>query len=72
MKTLKRIALLATGWAISGVVAFLLATLMAETGLLGSCFEGSCGYVGMFFVFPLAWLILFSASIAIYSVSRSK
>lgn len=72
MKALKRIALLAGSWVISGIVAFLLATVMAETGLLGSCFEGSCGYVGMFLVFPLAWVILFSASIAVYSVLKRR
>lgn len=60
----------AGGWfldiALSGLSALVLSMLvvlvLAKAGVLGTCFEGSCGYVGMFAVFPLLWptlMILF-------------
>lgn len=53
-------------WLLDIVLSALLALVMAafsvhvlgEMGALGSCFEGSCGYVGVFVVLPLLWPIL--------------
>lgn len=56
MKIIIRILIALAGILVSCVLALLVATFMAETGLLGSCFEGSCGYAAVFLAFPLLWI----------------
>lgn len=56
MKIIIGILIALAGILISGVLALLLVIFMAEADMLGSCFEGSCGYVGLFLVFPPLWI----------------
>lgn len=56
MKIIIRILIALAGIFICCVLALLVATVLAETGMLGSCFEGSCGYAAMFLAFPLLWI----------------
>ena len=66
------IALLIGGVAGSGVVSFFLTTVMVETGVLGSCFEGGCGYAAVFLAFPLAWFILFALYVMALLIWRRR
>ncbi|SEN76854.1 hypothetical protein SAMN05192583_3521 [Sphingomonas gellani] len=38
---------------LSLILATVCSALLAQEGALGSCFEGSCGYIGAFFCVPL-------------------
>lgn len=42
------------------------AAFVAETGLLGECFEGGCGYTALFLLFPIFWLLLAGGCIALW------
>lgn len=68
----KRIGLILLAVAGSGLLAFFLAAVLAGQGFLGTCFEGSCGYMALFFVFPLAWLVLLGVALFwLWSIGRS-
>lgn len=59
MRVLGRIVVALLVILLCAVPALILAVAMANTGLLGTCFEGACGYAAFFGVFPVLW-ILFS------------
>ncbi|MGI2035717.1 hypothetical protein ACRQ1B_25380 [Rhizobium panacihumi] len=62
MKTLIRLVIAFCGILICCFLALLVASLAAQAGMLGSCFEGSCGYAAAFLVAPLlsiGFIILF-------------
>lgn len=46
------------------VAACIGAGLLAQAGALGSCFEGSCGYVAVLVALPLLWLLFGALGIA--------
>ncbi|WP_454685003.1 hypothetical protein [Ancylobacter moscoviensis] len=56
-----RLLVLAGGVTLTGGAAAALAALLADAGLLGTCFEGACAYAAIFVAFPLLWLGLFAA-----------
>ncbi|MGH6761332.1 MAG: hypothetical protein ACRECW_07035 [Phyllobacterium sp.] len=64
--------ILIAGLALTGCIAVALATLLAELGFLGSCFEGGCGYAALFVAFPLLWIILFASFVACFAIWRRK
>lgn len=66
MKVLKGTVLLLLAAVVAGVVAIFLADELARAGMLGTCFEGACGYAAIYGAFPLLWLVLFLASIVGY------
>ena len=39
-------------------VALFTAGYMSDSGMLGSCFEGACGYTAMFLAFPVLWVVM--------------
>lgn len=51
---------------ISAILALLCATLFAEIGAFGSCFEGGCGYAALYVGFPLGWGILMVLGITLW------
>jgi hypothetical protein len=67
---LKRVALVLLALVISGIPALFTAGMLADSGYLGSCFEGACGYAAIFYAFPLFWIVLFIAIWAVWSVWR--
>lgn len=66
------IALLIAGVAGSGVVSFFLTAVMVETGTLGSCFDGGCGYAAVFLAFPVAWFFLFALYVMALLIWRRR
>lgn len=66
MKVVKGIALTLMALIASGIAASFIAIGMADNGLLGSCFEGRCGYAAIYAAFPLTWIILFAGSVIGY------
>lgn len=46
--------------------AFLAAAGLAETGIMGECVEGGCGYTALFLLFPIFWLVLSGLCIALW------
>ncbi len=58
MKILGNIIIGLSGIAIIGVLSLFIAEFMADHGMLGTCFEGSCGYAAFFAAFPVMWLLL--------------
>lgn len=56
-------------WSIGALLAWpamLLAGLLSDLGWLGSCFEGGCGYLAVFFVFPAIWIVLTGVAAALW------
>lgn len=66
MKVIKGIGLLLLAAVVAAVVSIFLAEEMARAGMLGTCFEGACGYAALYGAFPMLWLGLFIASIVGY------
>lgn len=61
MRIVAKIAIWIVGLVMTGTAALFSAGGLADAGMLGSCFEGACGYVAAFVVFPLLWLALMVA-----------
>ncbi|MES5097114.1 hypothetical protein ABUK73_02670 [Agrobacterium sp. BA1120] len=72
MRVVTNILILVAGAVGSGLAAAFTVTVMAEAGALGSCFEGSCAYAGLFMAFPLTWFILFSLFLMAMLIWRRK
>lgn len=52
----------------SAIAAVYIAEQMANAGMLGSCFEGACGYTALFGAFPVLWIALFTATMVGYAI----
>jgi glucan phosphoethanolaminetransferase (alkaline phosphatase superfamily) len=72
MRLIINILLFVLGAVGSGICAFLLSAALADSGLLGSCFEGNCAYAALFMVLPVAWFILFALYVMALLVWRRK
>ncbi|KJF72214.1 MULTISPECIES: hypothetical protein [Rhizobium/Agrobacterium group] len=72
MRLIVNILLFVLGAVGSGVCAFLLSGTLADSGLLGSCFEGSCAYAALFMVLPVTWFVLFALYVMALLVWRRK
>ncbi|NWJ26278.1 hypothetical protein [Rhizobium sp. RM] len=72
MRLITNIVLFVLGIVGSGTLAFLLSSALAANGLLGSCFEGSCGYAALFMVAPLAWFVMFALYVMALLIWRKK
>lgn len=62
MRIFIRLVIALCGIVVCCFLALLVASLAAQAGMLGSCFEGSCGYAAAFLVAPLlsvGFIILF-------------
>jgi hypothetical protein len=56
----------------SGICAFLLSAALADSGFLGSCFEGNCAYAALFMVLPVTWFVLFALYVMALLIWRRK
>jgi hypothetical protein len=56
MKFIIRLLIGLCGVLLCGFLALLTASLAGQAGMLGSCFEGSCGYAAAFLVAPLLFV----------------
>ncbi len=72
MRFIKIIVMLVGTVVVSGALALLLASGMASAGMLGTCFEGACGYAALFLAFPLLWLALLAAAAIGYGLHRRR
>ena len=50
----------------TGFPALYGAVLVAETGALGECREGGCGYTALFLVWPIFWILAVVICMAIW------
>jgi len=48
-----RVVRFAVLFTLSLILAAVCSVLLAQEGALGSCFEGSCGYIGTLFCLPI-------------------
>lgn len=58
MKWLGRICALIVAVIAAAGGSYLITAYMGTLNMMGSCFEGACGYVALYFWFPLWWGIL--------------
>ena len=72
MRLLITILLFVLGAVGSGVCAFLLSAALADSGLLGSCFEGSCAIAALYMVLPVTWFVLFALYVMALLIWRRK
>ncbi|CDN93845.1 MULTISPECIES: hypothetical protein [Agrobacterium tumefaciens complex] len=72
MRLIINILLFVLGAVGSGICAFLLSAALADSGLLGSCFEGGCAYAALFMVLPVTWFVLFALYVMALLVWRRK
>lgn len=72
MRLLINILLFILGAVGSGICAFLLSAALADSGYLGSCFEGNCAYAALFMVLPVTWFVLFALYVMALLIWRRK
>ncbi|CUX45263.1 conserved hypothetical protein [Agrobacterium sp. NCPPB 925] len=72
MRLLINISLFILGAVGSGICAFLLSAALADSGFLGSCFEGNCAYAALFMVLPVTWFVLFALYVMALLIWRRK
>lgn len=72
MRLIVNILLFVLGALGSGICAFLLSGALADSGLLGSCFEGNCAYAALFMVFPFTWFVVFALYVMALLIWRRK
>lgn len=72
MRLLINILLFIVGAVGSGIFASLISAALADSGLLGSCFEGNCGYAALFMVLPVTWFVLFALYVMALLIWRRK
>ena len=72
MRLLINILLFILGAVGSGICAFLLSAALADSGFLGSCFEGNCAYAALFMVLPVTWFVLFALYVMALLIRRRK
>ncbi|MDA5639202.1 hypothetical protein PL597_13560 [Agrobacterium sp. ST15.13.013] len=72
MRLLINILLFILGAVGSGICAFLLSAALADSGFLGSCFEGNCAYAALFMVLPVTWFVLFALYVMALLIWRRK
>lgn len=72
MTLIKRIAFLIAVGIASGIPALFIAGALSDHGLIGTCFEGACGYAAIFYAFPFIWLIIYVALLMVWTKWRDR